>query len=132
MDWIGLDCRNRMRAIRWIDSIGWACVAAVVAFGVSGCTAPRGPLVVTNPDPSVKIPAYKKAVREKDRDAVRQLVADLESDDPAVRLYAINALHRMTGQTLGYRYYDGDEQRRASVGQWKRWLGEAEKGPGGS
>ena len=96
--------------------------AAVVVALVAGCTAPRPPLVVTDPDPSVKIPAFKKAVRTKDRGAVRQLVKDLESDDPAVRFYAIGALERMTGQQFGYRYYDGETGRAAAVGRWHDWL----------
>ena len=87
-----------------------------------GCTAPRRPLVVTDPDPSVKIPAFKKAVRTKDRAAARQLVADLNNDDPAVRLFAINALERMTGRRFGYRYFDTDEARRPSVSRWNDWL----------
>ena len=93
----------------------------------AGCTAPRRPLVVSDPDPSVKIPAFKKAVGKKDRAAVRQLVADLESDDPAVRLFAIDALRRITGESFGYRYFDGDEQRQPAVGQWRRWLAGREK-----
>ena len=134
------DCRNRMRPKRWTVgpaaarrrmARGRSGLAALLgglfAFGPAGCTAPRGPLVVTDPDPSVKIPAFKKAVRKKDRAAVRQLVADLENDDPAVRLYAIGALRRMTGQTFGYQYYDGDEQRRQAVEQWRGWLAGKEK-----
>lgn len=110
-------------------------IALVVLCGVmiaalAGCTAPRRPLVVSDPDPSVKIPAFKKAVGKKDRAAVRQLVADLDSDDPAVRLYAIDALRRITGESFGYRYYDGDEQRRAAVGEWQRWLAGREKRSG--
>ena len=135
-----LDCRNRMRPTRWTvgpaaarrpmargRSALAALVCGVLALGPAGCTAPRRPLVVSDPDPSVKIPAFKKAVRKKDRSAVRQLVADLESDDPAVRLYAIDALRRMTGQAFGYRYYDDDAQRREAVGRWKQWLAGKEK-----
>jgi hypothetical protein len=104
-------------------------LAALVCgvLGLGGCTAPRRPLVVTDPDPSVKIPAFKKAVRKKDRAAVRQFVADLESDDPAVRLFAIDALRRTTGKTLGYRYYDGDEERRTAAGRWRAWLAAGER-----
>lgn len=87
-----------------------------------GCTAPRRPLVVTDPDPSVKIPAYKKAVRTKDRAAAKQLIVDLDSDAPAVRLYAIGALERMTGQCFGYRYYDTDQARQVAVARWDQWL----------
>ena len=101
---------------------------AALAAAASGCTAPRGPLVVTDPDPSVKIPAIKKAVRLKDRKAVKQLVADLENDDPAVRFYAINGLHRITGQRLGYDYYAAEEQRGPAVQRWRQWLDGQDNG----
>lgn len=101
--------------------------AVVVALAGGDCTAPRPPPDVRDPDPSVKIPSYKKAVREKDRRAVPQLVEDLDSDDPAVRLYAIGALERMTGDRFGYVFYEGEEQRRPAVDRWRAWLAGREK-----
>jgi hypothetical protein len=106
-----------------------AFVCGTLALGSAGCVHPRAPRVVTDPDPSVKIPAYKQAVRKKDRSAVKQLVADLDSDDPAVRFYAIGALERMTGRRLGYRYYDNEEQRRPAVERWQQWTRAGEKPP---
>lgn len=96
----------------------------LVALGLlaGGCTAPRPPLVVSDPDPSVKIPAIKKAVREKDLGAVRQLVQDLDSDDPAVRFYAIGGLERLTGQRFGYDYSADEIRRRPAVIRWQQWL----------
>ncbi len=87
-----------------------------------GCTAPRGPLVVTDPDPSIKIPAIEVAVQGHDLKATPQLVRDLESDDPAVRFYAIEALHKLTGERFGYLYYADEEKRQPAVDQWKAWL----------
>ena len=101
----------------WLLGIGLA----------AGCTAPQPPLVVTDPDPSVKIPAIKKAVRQRDRAAARQLVADLDSDDPAVRFYAINGLARMTGQRFGYDYYADEQQRQSAVRRWREWLDAQEQ-----
>jgi hypothetical protein len=120
-------------AARRVAARGW--VARAVGFGLavvsaSACTAPRPPLVVTDPDPSVKIPAYKKAVRKHDKAAVRQLVKDLDNDDPAVRLYAIHALHEMTGETFAYRYFDSDERRKPAVQKWQKWLEEGEQAAG--
>ena len=97
-----------------------------------GCTAPRGPLVVTDPDPSVKLPAIKNAARKHDRGAVKQLVADLESDDPAVRFYAIGGLERITGERFGYDYYADEVQRKPAVQRWQQWLAEREGRVGGS
>jgi hypothetical protein len=124
---VGPAATARRSTVRGRSLLAWAVACGVLAVGHAGCTAPRPPLVVTNPDPSVKIPAFKKAVREKDRAAVRQLVADLDNDDPAVRLYAIDALRRMTGETFGYHYYQSDEQRGPAVEQWRRWLADEEK-----
>lgn len=96
----------------------------LVASGLVGlgCSAPRERLVVTHQDASVKIPAMKKAVREQDRGAITQLVSDLDNDDPAVRFYAINALEKLTGERLGYRYYLDEEQRKPAVERWRHWL----------
>ncbi|MGH7179237.1 MAG: hypothetical protein ACREJC_17805 [Tepidisphaeraceae bacterium] len=91
-----------------------------------GCSAPRGPLVVTDPDPSVKIPAIKKSVETHDTKAAAQLVKDLDSDDPAVRFYAIDALRRLTGQTFGYVYYEDEEERADAVKKWQQWLSTRE------
>jgi len=67
-----------------------------LTLAIGGCSAPRPVIEVTNPDPAGKIPAMKKAVREHDFKAVRQLIRDLDSDDPAVRMFAIHALHELT------------------------------------
>jgi len=119
-------------AARRVAAHRWAAPAVACAWFLSipACTAPRPPLVVTDPDPSVKIPAYKKAVRNKDKAAVRQLVKDLESDDPAVRLYAIHALQELTGETFGYRYFDSDERRKPAVRKWQQWVEAGEQAAG--
>lgn len=93
-------------------------------FVLASCTAPRPALVVTDPDPSVKIPAIEKAVREKDQKAVPQLVKDLDSDDPAVRFYANHALEMLTGQNFGYRYFDDESLREPAAQKWRQWLGD--------
>src|SRR2546423_12625838 len=103
--------------------VTWAMLAT--ALGIIGCSAPRGPIEVTNPDPSGKIPAMKKAVREHDLKVVRQLVKDLDSDDPAVRLFAIQALEKLTGQRYGYEYYADEVQRKPALSAWQVWLGQA-------
>ena len=102
-------------------------VATSLTCGGGGCTAPRPKLVVTDPDPSVKIPAIKIAGERKDLAATPQLVEDLDSDDPAVRLYAINGLRRITGEDFGYRYYDDPDARAPAVAQWREWLAKQQQ-----
>ena len=99
-----------------------ACAAA--AFG---CT-PHDPRRIGATDPTNNIPAIQEAARDRDRQAIPQLVQELESDDPAVRFYAIEALHKLTGEMFGYRYYDDVEQRRPAVARWKRFVAEMKQG----
>ena len=94
-------------------------VAAALSAGCGG--AGRGLL---DDDASYKIPAIKKAVDRNDSSAAAVLVANLESEDPAVRFYAIEGLRRLTGRTFDYRYFDDEPDRRASLARWKQWLSE--------
>jgi hypothetical protein len=104
----------------------WLAACSLVVF--TSCTAPRGPLIVTDPDPSVKIPAIEKAVREKDMSALPQLVKDLDNDDAAVRFYANHALEQLSGMNFGYRFFDDTEQREPAAKKWRQWLSEPSAG----
>lgn len=97
-----------------------------LVLGIGGCSAPRPTIEVSNPDPAGKIPAMKKAVREHDLKVVRQLVKDLDSDDPAVRLFAIHALQELTGERYGYDYFADETQRKPALGRWQGWLAQQE------
>jgi len=46
------------------------------------------------------------------------LVEQLDSDDPAVRVFAINALERITGERLGYNPYANEVARRSAIDAW--------------
>lgn len=85
--------------------------------------------MVTDPDPSVKIPAIEKAVRTKDRSALPQLVKDLDSDDPAVRFYANHALEKLTGENFGFRYFDDESRREPAAQKWRQWLLDSPAAP---
>ena len=97
-------------------------IVGVMGIAVAACSAPRTPLVLSNPDPSGKIPAIKLSVQRGEKAAAPQLIKDLESDDPAVRFYAIQGLERLTGETFGYRYYDDERERRPALEKWQAWL----------
>jgi hypothetical protein len=101
-------------------------VVMLVALGllVGGCAAPRPRAAVTDSDVSAKIRGMKKGVRQNDRSILQQLVADLDSDDPAIRLYSIQSLQRLTNQDLGYRYYDDQLARQPALQRWRDWLEE--------
>ena len=102
-------------------AVAWAAAVFLPLCGMAGC-GPGPQKAITNPDPSGKIPAMKEAVRVHDLRAAPQLVKDLESDDGAVRFYAIESLRRLTDETFGYVYYQDEEQREPAVKKWKEWL----------
>lgn len=99
-----------------------SCALLVGLGATAGCTAPQAPRLVTDDDLSGKIPAMKIAADTQDESAEPQLVQDLESDDPAVRFYAIEALKKLTGQTHDYVYYAPADQRMEAVQRWQQWL----------
>ena len=59
------------------------------------------------------------------RTAIRDIVQQLDSVDPAVRLLAISALQRITGQTLGYEHDAPQLQREEAI---RRWVQAVESG----
>jgi hypothetical protein len=102
--------------------MNWKAGIIVVLVGsAGGCYSPEPKSLTGSGAPSV-IPAIKAAADAKDRKAIPRLIADLEDNDPAIRFAAINALQRITGQTLGYQYYDDEDRRKPAVERWRQWL----------
>ena len=98
--------------------------AAAGGAGAGGCNEPAGPRTVKSEDLNIKVQAIRIAADRKDLTAAPQLVKDLESDDPALRMYAIKGLQEMSGEDFGYVYYGDVEQRRPAVARWRQWLGQ--------
>lgn len=92
-----------------------------LSLALAGCAQPKG-RGLADDDASFKIPAIKDAVEQQDDDAIPELVAALNDDDPAVRFYAIEGLRRLTGQTFDYHFYDDDPDRQAAIERWQAWL----------
>lgn len=74
--------------------------------------------------------AITAAADSRNRQAIPGLISSLDSDDPAVRLAAIRALERVTGQTLGYDHAAPPWRRAAMVDEWERWY-RAQRDAGG-
>jgi len=100
--------------------------------GLTGCSAPRPAPNIADADPTVKIAGIRQAVERKDRAALPALVEQLDSDDPAVRLFALGALERFAGQRFGYEYYFDEEQRKPSLARWREWLKRQMEAPAGT
>jgi len=67
--------------------------------------------------------------RSDERVTDAKLVDLLDSQDPAVRLLAIDALERRTGETLGYHFADPPTERALAV---ERWASRVRSQSGGS
>ncbi len=116
---VGFDMRNlHARLVRGF----WKSSLVMMAGFFAGCSGFTGPRDVTNPDPHVKVPEIRRAVVTGDRSTIPQLIIDLDNPDPAIRLFAILGLERLTGETFGYRWEDQDRIDRAdAIGRWKAW-----------
>lgn len=102
-----------------------AILAAVAASG-GGCTYAGS---FDDPDPGGRLDAIRRALAADDRSAVPHLISLLDSDDAAVRLYAINALEQFTGQTLGYDHAAPARDRRLAVERWVAWYRRQQEAP---
>ena len=91
---------------------------------LAGCSPKQAPARADfwATDTAGRVPALVDAAGQNDDATLAELVHALSDEDPAVRLFAIQALNQRTGQTLGYRYYDSAERRRDATRQWHAWL----------
>ena len=67
---------------------------------------------------AAKMYAMEQAVIAGDRNAAKDIVEQLDSDDPAVRMMAIESLQRLTGKTLGYDHSASRAERREAIERW--------------
>lgn len=109
-------------------SAGWS----VLIAGVVGCSQSKITGDGRAADAPDRIPAL---VRQADprhadgQDGIDTLIHALDDDDPAVRLFAVQALRERTGQHFGYRYYDSAERRRPAIRRWRGWLNDGTDTP---
>ena len=91
---------------------------------LAGCQLgrPKPGAGLASADPLERIQAIVAAGETRDASAVPLLVDRLEDEDQAVRFYAIQALTRITGQDMGYRYYRPFWERARAVRRWRGFL----------
>lgn len=63
----------------------------------------------------------QNAAEDDDQTSIPKLIRSLESDDPAVRFFAIGSLERVTGQRLGYDPFGDEPERTVAVERWHAW-----------
>jgi hypothetical protein len=113
--------------MRWTGRTMLLGLIGLVAAGADGCSASRTELYGPD-DPLVRIPRMKQAVEDQDLSVLPKLIDELASRDPAIRLFAISSLERLTGQRLGFVYYDSVESRAEAMQRWRAWLTERQGG----
>lgn len=93
---------------------------------VPGCAQPHTPYPESFNSflSEERILAARHAAEIQDRGVIPLLVDRLEDDDPAVRLFTILALEKLTGTRLGYDYRSDDLQRARAAQRWRRYLAE--------
>ncbi len=72
-------------------------------------------------DATVRSTAAAALVRIRSEECIPLLIEQLEDSDPNVRLYAIQILESMTGDSLGYQPYCPTRARVAKAEEWRRW-----------
>ncbi len=115
-------------------------VAMVLALSAAGAVllsscAGGGPTLyqrLQDEDPKVRVAAVVEAGQTKDHKALSLLVERLSDGEKDVRLYAIIALERITGQTLDYRFYEPPEAREQAVQRWRQYVAKAATMPANS
>lgn len=97
-----------------------------MAMWLGGCAPPPASEGGFNSrDPAAKLYAIQRAGEQRDRSAIPHLIEQLNSDDEAVRMFAIIALEKITGTRLGYSPYDPAWKREPAV---KRWVAAYKNG----
>ncbi len=100
-------------------------MAATAGLGAASCAPAAKEGGFESPNPAAHLYAIEYAVHDRDADRIPQIVELLDSDDPAVRFAAIEALDRLTGMRLEYEYDAPRRQREAAV---RRWVAAVESG----
>ena len=90
----------------------------------SGCKQPGGDLAADfqSEDPHCRVAAIRQAGETKDPQSLPYLVDRLTDSEQEVRFFAILALERVTGTTMGYEYYGPSGERAEAVQRWRQWL----------
>jgi hypothetical protein len=116
--------RRQLRKNRMSRAAGLILILACCSLACRGKTPTPN---VAAKDIEARILGIKQAGETRDRAALPGLVASLDDEDPAVRLFAIAALEKFTGDRFGYEYYLDEEQRKPALAHWRDWLKQQEQ-----
>ena len=93
--------------------------ACAACAALAACSA-SVPASWDDPTPRARIEAIRACERGGTvREHLPQIVRNLWSDDALVRMAAIEALRRGTGEDLGYRFDDPPQVRAEAIARWE-------------
>ncbi len=69
-------------------------------------------------DPATRLAAIRVIDENPDPSAIPDLIAALDSDDPAVRLMSIGTLRKITGKSFNYHFDASPTERNQAVSAW--------------
>jgi hypothetical protein len=104
--------------MRWQRLSITMCAAAQLTWMCCGCGPSATQGGFDSPNSAARLYAIEIAARNNDRRSIADLIQQLQSDDPAVRMLAIATLERITGETYGYRHFDEPDLRVQSIDRW--------------
>ena len=117
-----LQFRHGLSRTRGYQPAMWGLLLAMTA---SGCASPSRKSTDLRKrmeayDPAARIQAIVIAADQGKMELVPALVDRLDDEDGAVRLFAIVALERLTGERMDYSYAAPANERRAAIEAWRR------------
>lgn len=102
---------------------------ALLITSLCGCVVSPEPVgnvveALQSKDPSLRLRAVIKAGNDGDLDTVCLLIDRLEDPDATVQMFAGIALQKVTGQDMGWRFYEPEYVRKKAVQRWWTWREE--------
>jgi HEAT repeat protein len=94
----------------------------LLSAAIPGCgIRPKSFLSLGHPAPIVRARSAALGENLPEEQAVPALIGRLSDPDPVVRMTAIQALRRRTGQDLGFVPYADPDERARAVARWQAW-----------
>jgi len=98
-----------------------ALFALATALPLAACSVPSSEASFNSSNPADRTRAIAQAGQDPTPERVRGLITELESADPAQRMFAIRTLERLTGETRGFRHAAPEPDRAQAVDRWVEW-----------
>lgn len=100
------------------ELVGLSLIIAISPILITCTSAPVTSSDIRASDPATRLAAIRLIDEDPDLSAIPDLIAALDSDDPAVRLMSIGTLRKITGKSFNYRFDGSPTERNQAVSAW--------------